>query len=460
MTNYFECNLSHDVSFLDPSVREDHLLVVESIERRMSLLQEALELSEMEPEDFHRIAKELFNAFPDIFDSFSPRTLAQDVIDHYDGISTPKRLDFPYAEVVVDAAFVKNEDWVKLRHFAIGGADTSTLMGTNSHKTDRSLYYEKTMKPRLFTDPEAEDNPLFARGHFLEDDVVDAFCKLKGATRIPETRMFRSIEFPAATANIDAIIQMPNGDIYVFEAKTTKAENYFEWVPDKIPASYAYQVRQYPAVLSDPRIKGTYIGCLFTDDIVVGGKYLGSGYDAESFVCRLIERDPDQELYLLETEQNWWDTYVLGGVIPPRSGDPDLDLETLRTYEVNAGKVKNPVMLSREQVEEIVNEYLTINEKVSFVSQKMDDLKKQLDEKKLLLIEALGEHQVGYFDLGENKYAEIKYASPKDKTTIDTEQLKLAYPEVYKTVVRTKPQKPRFYLSCKDKGRDWEKLKE
>ena len=32
MSNYFECNLSHDVSFLDPSVREDHLLVVESIE--------------------------------------------------------------------------------------------------------------------------------------------------------------------------------------------------------------------------------------------------------------------------------------------------------------------------------------------------------------------------------------------------------------------------------------------
>ena len=110
----------------------------------------------------------------------------------------------------------------------------------------------------------------------MEDRVIDAFLKLTGFKRIPETRMFRSRKYPHQTANIDGIVISPDGRIFVFEAKTTVAENWDAWKDGKIPRSYVPQTRQYPAVLDDDRVQGTYIGCLFIVDLIVGGLYVGS----------------------------------------------------------------------------------------------------------------------------------------------------------------------------------------
>lgn len=59
--------------------------------------------------------------------------------------------------------------------------------------------------------PADESQAVFDRGHFMEDNVVEAFLKLTDFKRIPETRMFRSKKYPHALADIDAIIQAPDG---------------------------------------------------------------------------------------------------------------------------------------------------------------------------------------------------------------------------------------------------------
>ena len=52
---------------------------------------------------------------------------------------------------------------------------------------------------------------IFSYGHKVESLVIETFCNITGAKVIPETRMFRKKSMPYITANIDAIVEMPDG---------------------------------------------------------------------------------------------------------------------------------------------------------------------------------------------------------------------------------------------------------
>ena len=132
--------------------------------------------------------------------------------------------------------------------------------------------------------------------------------------------MFRSKKYPHCSANIDAIVRFPGNRLYVFEAKTTIGENYDAWAGDKIPATYIQQTRQYPAVLDDDRILGTYIGCLFTVDYSLNGYYLGSSANVGQFVSRFVDRDKTLEDNQLAEEETFFNTYVAENVEPPFFG--------------------------------------------------------------------------------------------------------------------------------------------
>ena len=308
---YFECNLPTAVPmWMDPRAAIPFINTMAAIRQRMEVLEAAKDLcvaALLPVESFAETAAEVFKrmqAENGDFDALTPEELRDAVLfeSNLYGKTKPlpqPRMEWPNAETVVDCRFVSTHEWEAIRHLGIGGSDAAVIMGSSHYRTQTELYHDKVGNPNLKR--EDSNSSVFVRGHFLENVVVNTFCALTGAKRIPEYRMFRSKEFPCVTANIDAIVEL-NNELFVFEAKTTKEQNFAAWVNNKVPPQYVPQMRQYPAVLNDERIKGTFIGAILTHDYEAGDLYMGSSYDLSEFKRRFMPRDAEAEHDQLEAE--------------------------------------------------------------------------------------------------------------------------------------------------------------
>ena len=455
MSKYFECNLDMDVSYLEQKDQIRFKETAEKITKRHEKLEEALNLSKMRPADFAETAAKLFEHFEARFDAYSAKELAEAVIGFWDGKRVEDRIEWPNPEVVFDCRFVARKDWEDMRKTGVGGSAAPIVEGVSPYGTLRSLVYQIKGKEAKSDD---EDNPVFDRGHFVEDNVVEAFCKLTGAKRIPESRMFRSKDFPAATANIDAIVLL-KGKLYVFEAKTTKAQNFESWRNGQIPQHYIPQCRQYPAVLNDPRIDGTYIGCLFVDDLIISQIYCGSGYDYKKFQSRFVPRNPEIEEQQLCDEQDFWDTYIGLGEEPPLSGDPEMDEKVMNDYDYSAPPagvfIPATEIVPDDAIRELLDEYDRLDMKVRATDSILKQQKIERDNLKIDIISLLNGSNTGIVEENDTTFLEIKYKAPKDKDVVDMEKLEVAYPDAYADCVEKKPQSPRFTFLHKTKWETW-----
>lgn len=441
--------------YLHRTAKSNYEHAVESIALRTQKLNEALKISGIKPETFQRLAsklfkdKELMYGNADYFDSKTPEEIASYVMSVYyppvdDILDAQNRLVFPNADVICDTAFTTNEEWSgSLRKLGIGGSDGGVIQGVSHWGSLQTVYHSKVGTPVLIQDDSR--NMVFERGHVLEDKVIAAFCKRTGAVRIRDTRMFRSKTHPHCIADIDAILKMPNDDIYIFEAKSTIKENTDAWRRDKIPASYAVQTRHYPAVLDDDRIKGTYIGCLFTVDMSIGGDYVGSQYDETDFLSRLVERDEDEEQELLDADEAFWKRYIESGAEPPRSGNTKLDLEVIGKHSGPADMGLQPLDIVDDRQKDAAKRYLELGEKISKIKKQAESLVKEQDDIKTEFVKLLGQFPEGRIDIGDGHYYEIKY-SPVRKKKIDCELMEDQYPAAWAIC----PENPVFWTNFTD----------
>ena len=256
------------------------------------------------------------------------------------------------------------------------------------------------------------------------------------------------------TANIDAIVQAPDGRLFVFEAKTTVAENYDAWRNDKIPRSYVPQTRQYPAVLNDERIQGTYIGCLFIVDLIVGGLYVGSAYSGDQFVARFVPRDTEAEQDQLENGEMWWNLYVEQGQEPAPSGNTKEDVKVIRTYHSGYANPSLPTLdFTHDQaLLDAANEYLLLGENRAAKQKEVDAIKQRQDTLAEQFMMKLLNTTEGRIDLSDTEYMEVKW-SPRSKTSVDLETLRIRFPEAYNACVSTNPESSRVFSLKRKKVR-------
>ena len=425
---YFECNLPDKAPYwLHTAVAGHFQQTLDAIHCRMERLEEALGLTGLDGATFSKHAKVLFDQRQESFDTCSARRIADFVLLLDDGTKAEPRMEWPNATVVVDTAFVTTAEWEDLRHFGIGGSEAATVLGISPYQNASSLYHNKVGTPAKTTNDDSDW--VFDRGNFLEDKVIEAFCKTTGAVPVPETRMFASKKHPNCTANIDRIIRFSDGRLFVFEAKTTIAENWQAWSGEKIPAHYVPQTRQYPAVLDDDRISGTYIGCVFTKDSVVSGVYVGSDYDEQKFVCRYVERDKDAEEELLAAEEEWFAEFVEMNEEPPLNGKPDDtahpdagELQVLRRFTGPADPTQPVEQWDPEEFELDILHYLEAVEEASGLQKRVDQLKEAAKKHSLPMIARLGTTVEAHMDNGDGTYFEIKNA-PRKRKKIDDEAL-------------------------------------
>ena len=444
---YFEYHLDADLSYIDPSHRDEVRNVINKVSARMEKLEEALTFSFMKGETFAKYAKILFDGAFDRFESMS----AEELSTYVDLVSVgcadePTRLYFPNAETVLDTAFVRTEEWQGLRHLGVGGSDAAAVLGLSKFQTPRGFFYEKRYTPELIEKEDKGLEAVFARGHFVEPNVIKAFCRLTGAEEIPETRMFRSKKYPMATANIDAFLNVPGQGLCIFEAKTTVLENRKNW-KDEIPSYYVPQIKHYESVLDDERIKGTYIGCIFTDDIKVDDEYCGSGYNEDRSIFHFLPRNPDSEQEQLSDVAKFWTDHILTGNPPDRTVNAKKELEVVRKYEAYPDPEAPEMNLNGKQKAQ-VDLYLDLNAK----KKEYQDIIKTIEEQQSLvkdeLLIALGERTVGRYTTDDTVFTvSNKYINGREG--FDSKKLQAKYPDAYNDCLKQSDGYFRFTVSTK-----------
>lgn len=444
---YFEYDLPAAApDYIHESRKAEFEQILNTVKARMDKLEEALEISGLTGATFAEYAKLLFDALPKRFEAMAPDELAEYVLTVHDGQHEAKeRLEWPNAVTVVDTAFLTVPEWEAIRRLGIGGSEAACTTGAKSYTTPYELYHDKRWVPR-YADKQEENKVVFDRGHMMEPRVIEAFCETVGAEVVPETRMFRSKAHPCCVANIDAIVQFPNGGLYVFEAKTTIAENFGAWIGDQIPAPYVPQMVQYPAVLDDDRIKGAYIGCLFTVDHTIHGMYIGSDTDVGQFVSRYIERDKGMEDRQLTAEEDFFERHIVGGEVPELSGAFEEDTAIVAAFTGPADRNAEVLELDGS-FEDALEIYMDLKEQKNAVDRKSNAIKEAMDGQSMLLILALGTSIEGRLPVShseDGEYYEVKY-SPRSKTIVDKEKLKIKYPEAYAECVSTDPDSFRVF---------------
>lgn len=439
MRKFFECNLPKKAaSYVDVRATKRINNILTNIHNRMDKLEEALNLTGLEGEQFAKGAKILFDQQANSGESLIDTMTAKEIADYVKPIAEKmpyqKRHEWDNAEVIVDTAFLSIPEWEAIRTIGIGGSDAAIALGVSPYRTELELYYDKHCIPEELDIEKNEDKKgkefIFSYGHKVESLVIETFCNITGAKVIPETRMFRKKSMPYITANIDAIVEMPDGRIFVFEAKTTTFFNKSAWENNKIPVQYLPQCRQYLSVLDDPKIAGTYIGCIY-------------GNTVNEFVCSYVERDMQKEQEQLDEIKYFWDTYILGNQKPDYSGKSETDLKIQRRFSGSADKNAPAVELIPQDVE-IIKEYLELNEQKKKLIAKADGITNKMQSLQLMIAEELGRTVKGTVKKDDSSYYEVSYA-PRSYTSLDKKMLKASFPEVYEKVITVIPENTRVF---------------
>ena len=439
---FFEYNLPKGMpSYIDAKHRTAFNHMLSCVSSRMDLLEEALMLSGMRGEDFSLALERVFNPEDETpsIDSMTPDSIATLAEMLASGMKpADDRVEWPNAEAVVDTAFVTRKEWETLRMMGMGGSDAAVVLGMSPYTSKQKLYYSKCGTDFAMQEPDAGMQYIFEYGHRMEDMVIGQFCRATGCKRVRETRMFRSKKFPFITANIDAIVQFDDGRLAIFEAKTTTLYNRDAWADHSCPAHYVPQCRQYPAVLDDDRIEAVYIGCIY-------------GNTPNDFTYGIVKRNKEAEEDQMLEEDYFWNEYVLAGQEPPRSGDPEKDMEiVLAKIGLADPSTRRKAVPLDQKLADPLSEYRTVHEERQDLESKVKALKKQEDALLIPVIEALGTNIKGEVVDGSGRVYTVSYA-PVSRAKVDMEKLEAAFPDAYSACVDKPEESYRtFRMSVRD----------
>lgn len=331
----------------------------------------------------------------------------------------PKRYEWKNAVPLIDTAFVAQEEWEAIRVLSIGGSDAAVAMGISPYRSQLSLYNDKVGTP-VEKKPDSGKEFIFEYGHRIEPLVISEFCRRTGAKVIPESRMFRHKTIPYLTANVDGIVELPDGRMMILECKTTTNFNRDAWSGGKVPPQYIPQINQYMCVLDEPAICGTYIACIY-------------GNTLDAFVAQYLERDRADEEAQNDVVCEFWNEYVIPNVEPPMSA------KTLRedfhAYKKLPTDESLPHMVFDDVSASLIEKLLSLKEQRREHEKMAEAIKAQEDEIAADFGVLLGATSVGYYDLGDGYMYEVKQAKASQRSGVDKEKLTLLYPDVAQAVM-------------------------
>lgn len=237
-------------------------------------------------------------------------------------------------QILVGTEGLPREQWLEYRRKGIGGSDAAAVLGISPFRTGRDLYYDKL---NIVTADDAENWVQLEVGTLLEPLVAKIFAHKTGYKIYRRPFMFQHPLYPWMLADLDYMVELPDGTTAILEIKTTNynaKDNWWYNGEEIVPIYYESQGRHYMAVMNIDRV---YFCCLY-------------GNSEDEAMIRRIDRDMAYEEELIALERDFWENHVLTKTPPPYvEADGDLILESLRRKLGPADKDAPPVLLGQTQ---------------------------------------------------------------------------------------------------------------
>lgn len=277
-------------------------------------------------------------------------------------------------QILVGTEDLPREQWLEYRHKGIGGSDAAAVLGISPFRTGRDLYYDKL---NIVTADDAENWVQLEVGTLLEPLVAKIFAHKTGYKIYRRPFMFQHPLYPWMLADLDYMVELPDGTSAILEIKTTNynaKDNWWYNGEEIVPIYYESQGRHYMAVMNIDRV---YFCCLY-------------GNSEDEAMIRRIDRDMAYEEELIALERDFWENHVLTKTPPPYvEADGDLILESLRRKLGPADKDAPPVLLGQTQFGQL-SMLLSLQEQKKALSADVSKLDKDIKRLKGMLIERMG----------------------------------------------------------------------
>ena len=269
-------------------------------------------------------------------------------------------------------------------------------------------------------------------GNLLEPLVARIFAKKTGLKVFQRKCMFQHPHYPWMLADLDYLVELPDGSIAILEIKTTNynaKDNWWYNGKEIVPIYYESQGRHYMSVMNINRV---YFCCLY-------------GNNEDEAIIRHIDRDMDYEAELIALEQTFWHENVLAKEPPPYTEDGELILESLRRKLGPSEKDAPPVVFSMPQYPKIAR-YIELQKQKSEVNKSLEQIKSEMTRLKGLLVEAMGTScQATYEDTDRQYTVTFNPVRTPGITKEGLERMKEVHPDIYEEYV-TISESRRFYI--------------
>lgn len=283
---------------------------------------------------------------------------------------------------------VSNTEWLRLRKSGIGGSDAGAICGVNPYSSAMKVFRDKTSE-----EVEELDNEAIRIGHDLEDYVAQRFMEATGLKVRKSNFMYRSKAHSFMIADVDRLVV---GEDAGLECKTASAYNADKWENGNIPLHYVMQCYHYMAVTG----KRTW--------------YIAAVILGREFTYRRLEWDDELISRLTKMEEDFWNSYVAKGIIPPPDGSKACD-EVIQQYFHTAKKGSEIRLVG-------FDEKLRRREEIlGFISELQEEQKQIEQEVKVFM----GDHQYAVSDHYRVSWGNI------ESVRLDSQRIRTERPEIY-----------------------------
>lgn len=258
---------------------------------------------------------------------------------------------------LVDTSNLSSEEWLSYRRRGIGGSDAAAILGISPWRTARDLYYDKLNVVKADMD---ENWVALEMGHLLEDLVARIFAKKTGLHIFQRKVMFQHPLYPWMLADLDYLVELPDGSNAILEIKTTNynaRENWWYNGEEIVPVYYESQGRHYMSVMNLDRV---YFCCLY-------------GNNEDEVIIRHLDRDYAYESELIALEDAFWNEHVQKRQLPDYTESGDLILQSLQRWKGIDRRDLPPAAFGAPQVTQI-HQYLQLQEEKNALAKQVTQL--------------------------------------------------------------------------------------
>ena len=333
--------------------------------------------------------------------------------------------------VLVDTTELSRPDWLEYRRKGLGGSDAAAVLHISPFRTARDLYYDKL---GIVTADNQANWVALEVGNLLEPLVARIFAEKTGLKIYQMKRMFQHPHYPWMLADLDYLVDLPDGTTAILEIKTTNYNAKDKWWYDGkeiVPAYYETQGRHYMAVMNLNRV---YYCCLY-------------GNNEDEAIIRRIDRDMDYEMELIALEQDFWENHVLAKLPPPYlEDDGDLILESLRRERGTIDTDAEPVAFTKAQSARVTR-FLELQDEKKLLDANSRRVESEMKRMKALIVADMGTSASAISEDGYTITRKLSYTPGIFKDNL--ERLKMAHPDIYTEYV-TFSERRNFHIKKTD----------